>query len=473
MHKIMFHSGPSVALAVFFKGFAGTVTSSHFDLITTGFSQYAPDISAMIMAPWWGVRMKRFYRFPADADPTIIRWVKILARLLNHWCRLTISAVRHLYEMLARAVSSLLYQDHGPPQPSPRRKIVIMMLGLTGAGKTLMLAALYQYFKLGGGHGITLIPDDASERELSEMARNIQDTRNPYLPEGTAIGKTREWQFDVRIDWENAQDRAFELAYLDYAGQNAQDLAVPLNPEAVPDEQFFQALDGADIVMGILDGSNVLKLMTDGYSAPLVTDIEFILRRLVLAEQKSIHLVISKWDLLVDHRSGHHYTAKQVVGTLESYSPRFRDFLHNPRFKSLRIIPVAALGTGFVHQDPGDPNGKTMIKVHAAQWNPEDVAIPFFCAIPDIIKGDVELLTARADRSRGRKAARSRLSALPSWVTIAAAGLAGINILIAPHVITASVAFYQIVDRIRDTVKERPRDGNSKLHGPVSIHGVP
>jgi hypothetical protein len=55
---------------------------------------------------------------------------------------------------------------------------------------------------------------------------------------------------------------------------------------------------------------------------------------------------------------------------------------------------------------------------------------------------------------------------LPSWVTIAAAGLAGINILIAPHVITASVAFYQIVDRIRDTVKERPRDGNSKLHGP-------
>ena len=401
--------------------------------------------------------------------------VKILASRLNHLCRLAISAVKCFFEMLARAVNRLLYLGPHPRQPSavpPRDKIMILMLGFKGSGKTLMLAALYQCFKLGGEPGITLIPDNASERKLSEITKNIRDTGNPYLPESTPAGETTEWRFGVRVDWENARHLAFELAYLDYDGGHAENLGV-VNPEEAPNEQFLQALRDASIVMGVLDGSKVLKLMTDGYSAPLVTEIEFILRCLVLTEQKSIHLVISKWDLLVDHRSGHHYTTKQVEATLESYSPQLRGFLRNPRFKSLRIIPMAALGTGFVHPDPDDPDGKTMIKNSGAQWKPEYAEIPFFCAIPDIIKGDVELLTAHADGNRGRKAARSRLSAV-SWVTIAAAGIAGITIATTTHGITATVAFVNIIARIRDALKDGTREGlrdgtregNSEQYGP-------
>lgn len=89
---------------------------------------------------------------------------------------------------------------------------MILTLGFKGSGKTLMLAALYQCFKLGGETGITLVPDNASERKLSEITKNIRDTGNPYLPESTLAGETTEWRFGVRVDWENARHLAFELA---------------------------------------------------------------------------------------------------------------------------------------------------------------------------------------------------------------------------------------------------------------------
>ena len=51
---------------------------------------------------------------------------------------------------------------------------MILVLGFKSSGKTLMLAALYQHFGFGSEPGMTLIPDDASERRLAELTKNIQ-----------------------------------------------------------------------------------------------------------------------------------------------------------------------------------------------------------------------------------------------------------------------------------------------------------
>ena len=407
--------------------------------------------------------MSQWHSPTDDSDSAVRRWALTLGR----WSLLAIVAVIRLLQMLARYLSERMHSGPGTAYALPRRKIMILMLGFTGSGKTLMLAGLYQRFKLGGGHGITIIPDDASERELSEITKNIQDTSNPYLPRSTLPGETREWRFDVRVDWEDRRERAFELAYLDYAGEHAERLSAVGQQEA-PDEQFMDALREADIVMGVLDGSKVLKLMTDGYSAHLVTEIEAILRRLVLAEQKSIHLVISKWDLLVD-RYGRPYRTKQVIGALESYSPEFRDFLRNPQFNSMRIIPVAALGTGFVRPDPNDPAGRAMVKVPGARWNPGGAAIPFYCGIPDIIQGDVRLLAAHADSSYGRKASGTALIPQLSWLIFVATAIAGITLTVTTHGVTATYPFVQIIGRIREALAERTRERKPSQADPGQV----
>ncbi len=360
------------------------------------------------------------------------------------------------------AVLSDLKRYRQPPAVPPRRKIMILMLGFKGSGKTLMLAALYQCFKLGGEPGITLIPDDASERKLSEITKNIQDIDTPYLPESTGRGETTEWAFSVRVDWEHAHANAFELVYLDYPGEHAEEL-LAVNPRKAPDERFLGALADADILMGVVDGGKIRKLMVDGYDARLVTEIEFILRRLILAEQKSIHLVISKWDLLVDNQHGRHYTMDEVVSKLESLSRPFRDFRLNPRFSSLRIIPMAALGTGFVRPSP---DGTSMIKVPDGQWNPEDVKVPFFCSIPDIIKNDVARMMAYAEGTKGRAAMRSRLPGQLSWATIATLTIANIAPNITTHGFAVAIPFSKIIGRIREALDKRQHAEKPKRHDP-------
>jgi hypothetical protein len=398
--------------------------------------------------------MKRFRRFLVAADSAIRRWFKALVRGLSRLCRGAISAVRRFFRMLVHS------RSRRPAAIPPRRKIMILMLGFRSSGKTLMLAALYQCFKVGGEHGITLIPDDASERKLSEITKNIQDVKISYLPVGTGRGETTEWTFGVRVDWEDAHANAFDLGYLDYAGEHTDELLF-INPNEAPDERFLGALADADILMGVIDGGKVRKLMADGYDASLVTEIEFILRRLVLAEQKTIHLVISKWDLLVDYQHGRHYTVNEVVTKLESFSEPFREFRLNPRFRSLRIIPVAALGTGFVHPSP---DGSSMIKNPSAQWNPENIKIPFFCSIPDIIKNDVARMMAYAERKKGREAVRSRLVGQLAWATIATLTIANIALTVTGHGIATAIPFSRIIGSIRQALDKRQHAEKPKRH---------
>jgi hypothetical protein len=333
------------------------------------------------------------------------------------------------------------------------RKVTIFMLGFQSSGKTLMLAALYHCFGFGNAPGITLIPSQGAERELSALTREIQDTDIGYLPPGTGLGDTREWKFAVRVGWEHARADAFDLGYVDYAGEHAENL-LNAKPDDPVDPRFYDQLGKADILMGVLDGGKICRLMTDGYDTRLAVEIQRLLRLLVLAEQKSVHLVISKWDLLTDRQRGRHYRLSEVVKKLEDLSPEFREFRANPRFTSMRIIPVSALGTDFVQPSP---DGAVMHKIPGARWVPENATVPFYCSIPDIISNDIDRMTAHSAGTDGRQGMRSMLSARQlAWATLAALTIAEITFTATGHGITLAIPISKIAGRIREAL-EKPR----------------
>ena len=121
--------------------------------------------------------------------------------------------------------------------------------------------------------------------------------------------------------------------------------------------------------------------------------IDRLLNVLVRARQRNIHLVVSKWDLLV-RGDGGRYTVADVRSTLARMSPAFANFQRNPRLGKLRIIPVAALGMNGFAAPAGTGGG--MMRNPGVEWSPWNVEVPFFCAVPDIIGYDVDKMAASA-----------------------------------------------------------------------------
>jgi hypothetical protein len=306
------------------------------------------------------------------------------------------------------------WQDE-PVQLPKDRRVSILILGYPGSGKTIMLASLYRHFALGGPAGIRFATDDASNTDLLRLADTIRDA--PSFPVGTRPGETKTWTFSVRVESGVQDAGAFTLEYLDYAGGYLRQLAGSGGDP--PDQQFVQTLAAADVLIGVLDGDLLRQLMSGVYDPAIVVPIERLLNVLIRASQRNIHLIVTKWDMMRGP-GGSYYTVPDVITTLERVSDDFRRFRQHPRLASMRIIPVAALGlNGFVRF--AELGGSGMVKVPGVPWEPWNVEIPFFCAVPDILQNDVPKMDGRADGSLSRItiAALSLLNVMTTGVTAA------------------------------------------------------
>ncbi len=150
---------------------------------------------------------------------------------------------------------------------------------------------------------------------------------------------------------------------------------------------------------------------------------------LIRARQRNIHLVVSKWDLLV-RGDGGRYTMADVRSTLAAMSPAFSNFQRNPRLGKLRMIPVAALGMNGFAVPAGAGGG--MMRNPGVEWSPWNVEVPFFCAVPDIIRYDVDRMAAAAgtpgQANLARSIARITLAVLAISGLRATAGVPGFNL---------------------------------------------
>ena len=289
-------------------------------------------------------------------------------------------------------------QQHGQQQQRPqqgpgdrplaKRTVKILVVGYAASGKTLMLASLYHGFAHGTPAGIRFTTtDDESNRTLVDYATSIRDPRR-RLPAGTQ--ETKRWTFKVRVESGDQESDAFTLEYLDYAGGFIDRMLNSPNPALVEelDPTLKDELKSTDVLMGVLDGERLVKLMAGDYDVDVVGDIERLLNILIRTGHRNIHLVITKWDLM-RAAGGAYYTISDVRQTLDRVSTAFQSFRKSPKLEtSMRIIPVSALGVnGFVHCDPAVDGSVT--RQPGVSWEPWNVQVPFFSAVPDILSSDV------------------------------------------------------------------------------------
>jgi hypothetical protein len=205
-------------------------------------------------------------------------------------------------------------------------------------------------------------------------------------------------------------------------------------------------VDNADVLMGVIDGEQLMKLMSGRYDAVVVDRIDRLLNVLIRARQRNIHLVVSKWDLL-RRDDGGHYNMADVRSTLAAMSPAFRNFQRNPRLGKLRMIPVAALGMNGFAVPAGTGDGMT--RNSGVEWSPWKVEIPFICAVPDIIRYDVDRMAAAGTPSQANPARRI------ASITLAVLAISGLTATVGVPGFTLNVPISEAVQRIRQHVEAR------------------
>lgn len=268
----------------------------------------------------------------------------------------------------------------------------IIMLGSSGAGKTVYLASMHKYLSLVRSDTLFFVEAEASQRRLlNDKFAQIADPTQEW-PDGTL--ETSEWNFTVKV--KNSDGKIFsglKFVYLDYAGRELSKTASEegvLVGEDGSKLSFDRQLKEADILLGLLDGKRILSLMrgSDEEEAQrfLLRELPSILQVIQQSEQP-IHFVISKWDLLREK-----YSLVEVVNFLRENSEDFDSIISNSNKKYLmRLIPISSVGFNFAElQADGE-----MKKKRGAIPKPFQVEAPLACVIPDVIRVLLERLEKR------------------------------------------------------------------------------
>jgi GTPase SAR1 family protein len=272
----------------------------------------------------------------------------------------------------------------------------VLMLGPRGSGKTVFLASLYHRLATQGEDtGFFLNIDRQRELVLRQTHKHVA---NPTLdwPDSTLWHQLPEWLFSARVETANGTFEAYELSYLDYAGERLTD-PIPEGDEA-RDEEFKRHLNSAHALLGLLDGQKILQLMNDEPEGQdfINSDIHYMLSRM-MQSKRPINFVISKWDL-IDGR----FDLAQVRDRLlqdQNLRNLITTRVHTNTKAVIRLIPVSAVGPNFVEPQPDG----SMRKLLNGRLQPMNVEIPFASVLPDFFREVYDSLPERLRRELDRQ----------------------------------------------------------------------
>jgi hypothetical protein len=272
----------------------------------------------------------------------------------------------------------------------PSREVKVLMLGRRESGKTVLIASLWRELAFGGESGVLVTTDPEDDRiRLGELCKQIEDPENE-LPPSTLPGEAKKWTFIVKaMDKSSREKEAFRFSCVDYAGEYVDKKA---GGEIVL-PAFSDALESADVIMGVLDGQKIAHRMAGKPEHDFSTKLRELSLILMDYRKKPLHFIITKWDLLAGEHS-----LEAVIKNLKEETP-FGNLLLNPRIGGVRFIPVSSLGlNGFVREDPDTGN---MVKsLPVKPWKPAYVTLPLACAIPDMLTADMTKLYAARDEEK-------------------------------------------------------------------------
>lgn len=301
--------------------------------------------------------------------------------------------------MAKRKISGTESNDEQLPQEA-NHKYYVIVLGASGAGKTVYLASMYNRLMVHDPEiGFYLSTNRNDRRELVARYEKLQ---NHQWPSGTRYSDLREWGFTCQVPSTDGNVyTAMEFVYLDYPGEGL--TSTSSDPLAI--EQLDSRISSADALLGIIDGHKVFAALSEkslDFPTSLNQDLGNILpelqQRLTPAQ-----FIITKWDLL----SNHNYTMPQVVEYLLEI-PRFRTYVDGCRKNHIpvRIVPVSSVGMNYAQLNA---NGEIEPK-EDGKLNPYYTEMPLACVLFDQIEMRLRMLKTEEESVR-----RISTAVSPKW----------------------------------------------------------
>lgn len=253
------------------------------------------------------------------------------------------------------------------------KPIKIMPIGLSGSGKSVYLASLYEKLatksRLHCYHLETTI-------ELSRMLANTYGTiasQGKGWPPATMGADYRDYDFDCIVETKHQKFCIMKLKYLDFPGG-------ALNGETEHNEEFDQRLETSDAFLILLDGVKIYRALRGDEQASneLEYDIRMLASQIYKHLKKPIHFLVTKWDVLNGS-----FELPKAIELLRRYTP-FTDLVEKRSTlgRATRIIPVSAVGYNFATMDS---NG-LMVKSKNGKATPIYVDIPISFLLFDLIQ---------------------------------------------------------------------------------------
>lgn len=263
----------------------------------------------------------------------------------------------------------------------------IIVLGPTGAGKTVFLASMFSRLEGASGDRPFFLTTTLQQRaQLLQYIDRIRNTQDEF-PAPTQFFNVTEWKFTCQIKASSGIYELVRFTYLDYAGGRIKQLRNPQQIDRFA-QQFDTKLKEANIVLGLLDGQEILKVLQTKEEDDQTEverffrgNIDEILPYLQRCE-RPVHFIITKWDLLA--KKG--YKLEEVIARLEKHD-RLKNFVDfQIRHDVLRFIPVSAVGMSFAElQDDG-----SMKKIPGGEYKPYLVEMPLACVLYDNLQHEIE-----------------------------------------------------------------------------------
>lgn len=228
-----------------------------------------------------------------------------------------------------------------------RRNYNVIILGASGSGKTVFLAALFKQLSIQGNHGFYLEAEATERKRLNAIYAQL--VSGDSWPIATAARNFSAYNFSCRVMSSELESyTASKFTFIDYKGGLLTDIDEDLDDSYF---DFQEEISNADAVILLIDGQKLYKFMQDRDLAKNTYILSWLHRdlsnTLQLAARSNkvtpVYFVITKWDILDGH-----YSLLEIRECLDKFS-ELKKFIVT-RIDAgcpVRLIPISSVGKTF------------------------------------------------------------------------------------------------------------------------------
>ncbi|MDB9437715.1 hypothetical protein PN450_13135 [Dolichospermum lemmermannii CS-548] len=255
----------------------------------------------------------------------------------------------------------------------------VVILGPSGSGKTVFLGSMYHKLSTQGESGFFLAVDNAQRISLNQIYTEV--ATGEKWPDPTQIAEISNWTFTCKIQSPKGIYSACQFQYTDYAGEFVTDR---------DNEEFKEKIKNADALLGLIDGLRLLSSI-NGEDSGIQWETKELANVLSVMQNtdKSIHFIISKWDVIEESGKNLEQVRNHLLG-IEQFRNIIRtrsdnSDINNENNRVVRLIPVSSVGEGFAKQQPDG----TMKKI-GKRPKPYNIELPIACIVPDKLNEELK-----------------------------------------------------------------------------------